>query len=150
MHMNDAHAALEAGLAALAAALGQPLPADYLALQRTPGPVPGPFGAHEWLRPAAALAQWQLNQELHGSGTLRALPVAADAGVRAQAWHPGWLPLTHDGAGTLAALDLAPAEGGQAGQVILVDAEGGRRRRLGRDLADWLARPGAGLADDAG
>ena len=105
---------------------------------------------NDGLRPAAALAQWQQNQELHGSGTLRALPVAADAGVRAQAWHPGWLPLTHDGAGTLAALDLAPAEGGQAGQVILVDAEGGRRRRLGRDLADWLARPGAGLADDAG
>ena len=144
--MSDAHAALEADLAALAAALGRPLPADYLALQRAPGAVPGPFGAHEWLRPAAALAQWRLNEELHGSGTLRARPVAADAGVRALVWHPGWLPLTHDGAGTLAVLDLDPAEGGQPGQIVLADAEGGRRRRLGTSLADWLAQPGAGLA----
>lgn len=54
-------------------------------------------------------------------------------------WHSLWLPLTGDGAGNLWCLDLAPAPGGQIGQVIDFDHEVGPTKVVATSFRELLA-----------
>lgn len=45
-------------------------------------------------------------------------------------WHPRWVPFAMDNAGNLSCLDMAPAPGGEVGQVIDRDHECGPSRVL--------------------
>jgi cell wall assembly regulator SMI1 len=48
----------------------------------------------------------------------------ADAGIdTAHLYNPGWVPFGSDGSRCRLVLDLAPAPGGQYGQIIFVDGE---------------------------
>ncbi|MCC6877249.1 MAG: SMI1/KNR4 family protein, partial [Sandaracinaceae bacterium] len=62
-----------------------------------------------------------------------------DYPVKQQAWLPGWIPVTTDGDGYSLMVDLDPGAGGQAGQVISVNDEGGVRLLEGPDFLTWLS-----------
>lgn len=54
-------------------------------------------------------------------------------------WHPAWLTLTGDGAGNHWCIDLAPAAGGQVGQIISFDHEVGPTNVLATSFHELLA-----------
>lgn len=54
-------------------------------------------------------------------------------------WHPAWLPVTGDGAGNHWCLDLAPASGGQVGQIIDFDHEVGPTKVLATSFQELLS-----------
>ncbi len=54
-------------------------------------------------------------------------------------WHPAWLPVTGDGAGNHWCIDLAPAAGGQVGQIIDFDHEVGPTKVLATSFQELLA-----------
>jgi cell wall assembly regulator SMI1 len=61
-----------------------------------------------------------------------------DGPIRPDYWSPRWVPLTCDWESDTLAIDLAPAEGGCIGQVIL-HSRRGETRLLGRSWGEWLA-----------
>ena len=66
--------------------------------------------------------------------------------IRADWWHPKWVPLTENESGDFVCLDLAPAAGGRVGQVIDWWHEQGATRVLAGSFGEWLAslaEPGA-------
>ncbi|GHO49159.1 SMI1/KNR4 family protein [Ktedonospora formicarum] len=54
-------------------------------------------------------------------------------------WHPAWLPLTGDGAGDLWCIDLAPASGGQVGQIISFSHEVGPTQVIATSFHELLS-----------
>src|SRR5262249_30642793 len=69
----------------------------------------------------------------------------AAAGVRADWWNPGWVPLASNGGGDYQCLDLAPAPTGTPGQVIGMWHENGRRQLLAPSLSEYLRLIADGL-----
>ena len=66
--------------------------------------------------------------------------VDADAGVRRELFAKGWLPIVLlGGASDFHCIDLDPAEGGIAGQIIEVSHEITARRVVAKDLASYFA-----------
>lgn len=63
--------------------------------------------------------QWQKWKQLADSGEFKKQKGQPDAGVRADWWNAKWVPFAGDGGGDSLCVDLAPAKGGTAGQVIL-------------------------------
>ncbi len=53
-------------------------------------------------------------------------------------WSPKWIPITHSGGGDHDCIDLEPAEGGTAGQIIVFDHERGPRRVAAASFTEWL------------
>jgi cell wall assembly regulator SMI1 len=67
------------------------------------------------------------------------------AGIRADWWNRGWMPIASNGAGDSQCIDMAPTEGGTAGQVISMWHESGARECLATSLTDYLHRIADGL-----
>jgi cell wall assembly regulator SMI1 len=75
--------------------------------------------------------------------------VEADAGVRRERFAKGWLPIVLlGGASDFHCIDLDPADGGAAGQIIEVSHEITPRRLIAKDLASYFASMAARLAGD--
>lgn len=66
-------------------------------------------------------------------------PKALEGPIQPVWWHPAWLPLTGDGAGDLWCIDLAPAPGGQVGQIISFSHEIGPTRVIAASLQALLS-----------
>jgi cell wall assembly regulator SMI1 len=107
-----------------------------------PGPLPV-LG----LGPEAALDRWRALRR--AAREVLVLPQATDVdpGLVAAWVHPGWLPLTDDGAGNHACVDLDPAEGGRVGQVLAVLADHPRRPLLAGSWAAFLGRQARALEE---
>jgi cell wall assembly regulator SMI1/ankyrin repeat protein len=141
----------DARLNALEAALGVTLPPDVRASyllhdgqkDGADGLLPEGFAgldAEYVLLPVACIpAEWRPWQELHAGGEFAGQVGKPDAGVRADWWHPGWVPVASNGAGDAVCIDLAPAKGGSVGQVVWVGHESGDRPRLAGSLGELLA-----------
>ncbi|MFO0562497.1 MAG: SMI1/KNR4 family protein [Polyangiales bacterium] len=66
--------------------------------------------------------------------------VEADAGVRRELFAKGWLPIVLlGGASDFHCIDLDPADGGAAGQIIEVSHEITPRRLIAKDLESYFA-----------
>jgi cell wall assembly regulator SMI1 len=63
--------------------------------------------------------EWKTWKALKDAGELKRQRAQPDAGVRSDWWNPKWVPFAVDGSGDSLCVDLAPAKGGTAGQVIL-------------------------------
>lgn len=109
----------------------------------------------EWK--ARVEAEAELDEEEAAEEDSEAEDEDDDYPVKQQAWLPGWIPVTTDGDGYSLMVDLDPGAGGQAGQVISVNDEGGVRLLEGPDFLTWLSdvawygasmAPGAGEDDD--
>ncbi|MFT3770977.1 MAG: SMI1/KNR4 family protein [Minicystis sp.] len=76
--------------------------------------------------------------------------VDAARGVRREWWNPKWIPVSHDAGGNHEMVDLAPAKGGKAGQIVSVYHDDGGRSLEGPDFLTWLeAKLGATKAGSA-
>jgi len=63
--------------------------------------------------------EWKTWKELDDAGEFKKRKAQPDFGVRSDWWNPNWVPFATDGGGDSLCIDLAPAKGGTAGQVIL-------------------------------
>ena len=143
--LDDLNApATDAEITTLEQQLGATLPADYVQVLRQHngqrGLAGGLFDGQEFLSAQNAFAQWQIWKGLYDAGRFEALHSSPAAGVRTDWWNPRWIPFTHDGGGNHLCLDLDPAEGGTAGQVITVWHDSGERALAGSSFGDWLTR----------
>lgn len=102
----------------------------------------GPDIGYEWLPLDGVVRLWTMWQEMVAGGLLRT--GRPDAGVRDDWWNVGWVPFADLGNGDLLCVDLAPAQGGTAGQIITMDHETGRHALLAPSMQHWLAQ----LADE--
>jgi cell wall assembly regulator SMI1/ankyrin repeat protein len=134
--------ATEAQIAACEAALGATFPPDLLASylihdgQMTGAEClfPEEFANLDsgflLLRLEEIGSQWKMWKGLADGGEFKKLKSQPDAGVRSDWWNAKWVPFAWDGGGDSLCVDLAPAKGGTAGQVILHQhADSGRSRK---------------------
>lgn len=94
--------------------------------------------AHRMVLLDESLRMWEMWASLVRAGEFAGRPGLPDKGVREDWYHLGWIPLTDNGAGNHYCLDLVPAEGGRAGQVILVRHDAAARPIAAGGLAQWL------------
>jgi len=82
--------------------------------------------------------EWKVWKELLDLEEFAGSSATPDAGVRAEWWHPGWVPVASNGGGDSVCVDLAPDEGGAVGQVILMSHEHGDRPRVAGSWRELL------------
>lgn len=131
-------------IAALEQALGVRLPQDYVDCLRVHNGqsdgAGGLFDNSEFLSTTAVLDQWAVWKDLLASGEFEGITSEPQAGIRDDWWNARWIPFTHNGGGDHYCLDLAPAEGGQLGQVITMWHDAGDREIEAASFGAWLAR----------
>jgi cell wall assembly regulator SMI1 len=154
-HMPDALDELGAGakpaaIRSVEKMLGAALPDDYKAScaihdgqDEEFDLIPIGFGTYYLLRLgdiAEAQATWNA---VEAAGDFEGRVAVPDAGVVGAWWHRSWVPFAANGGGDHLCLDLAPAPGGNPGQVIKVEHDRAERELLAPSFAAWLC----GLAD---
>jgi cell wall assembly regulator SMI1/Tfp pilus assembly protein PilE len=100
----------------------------------------GLFDTSEFLSTGAILDQWKVWKGLLDSGDLDGLKSEPDEGIRRDWWNPLWIPFTHTGGGDHYCIDLAPDEGGQAGQVITMWQDIGGRELQAKSFEAWFQK----------
>jgi cell wall assembly regulator SMI1/ankyrin repeat protein len=85
-------------------------------------------------------ADWSSWKRAADEGPLSYRTANPDAGVRADWWNPGWVPVASDGGGDSLCIDLAPADGGTSGQMILMSHDCPDRLRLAGSFGELLSR----------
>jgi cell wall assembly regulator SMI1 len=63
-----------------------------------------------------------------------------DPGVGEGWWRKGWIPAASNSSGDFFCVDLDPAPGGRAGQIIAYLHAEGRRKRVADDFGKWLGQ----------
>ncbi len=82
--------------------------------------------------------EWRIWKKLVDAGEFTKKKGQPDAGIRPDWWNPKWLPFASDGGGDSLCIDLAPAKGGAAGQVILHRHDGASRSKIAGDFQGFL------------
>ncbi len=129
-------------LAELEAKLKLSLPDDFKAAlsvhdgQKGEEPL---FEGEFFLSTKGVLSQWRTWTKLMKSPDMAECSGAPDEGIRPDWFHPAWIPFTHDGMGNHLCLDLAPAEGGQVGQIIRVWHDEDERQLIAPSFAVWFS-----------
>ncbi len=90
------------------------------------------------------LRDWKLWKSLLDGGDFDDHEAAAGKGVKPDWWNVRWIPLTYDGCGNHHCLDLDPAKGGVAGQMIMMWHDDDDRSRVAKSFTEWLE----GIAKD--
>ena len=83
--------------------------------------------------------EWKVWRGLLDGGDFQGIASEPDEGIRPDWWNPRWIPLTYDGAGNHHCLDLDPAPGGEAGQIIEMWHDELSRPLVSRSYREWLA-----------
>jgi len=81
---------------------------------------------------------WAFWKDLLDGGGFADSVAEGGPGVRADWWNARWVPLTCSGSSNYNCLDLDPAPGGRAGQVISVWHDDGDRDALAPSFRVWL------------
>ncbi len=89
--------------------------------------------------------EWKLMKELHDSGEFASRKSKPVRGVRDDWWNPAWVPIADNGGGDYFCLDLAPARGGTAGQVIVFFHDMKDRPKIAKSYANWLEKLAKGF-----
>ena len=98
------------------------------------------LAGREFLSLAHMVAQWKIWKQLLDQGTFGANDHGApDIGVQKKWWISEWVPVTYDGAGNHHVIDLAPAPGGQLGQVLSFWHDDSPRTVVAPSFLKWLA-----------
>lgn len=141
--------ATDAQLAALAQAVGRPVPdelrASLLCHDGQLGRCDGALGRWEGLsceriarHHAEMRARVADGDPLHDEGLI------AGPGVRARWFDPAWIPFAGDGIGDSLVVDTAPAPEGVPGQIVHYRHDVERRVAVATSLAAWMST----LADE--
>jgi cell wall assembly regulator SMI1 len=104
------------------------------------------FGGYQFLSTMEAEKEWE-NWRVIYSGSSQAERDDFDDNVQVRASDPvrkhyanlRWLPFARDGGGNSYAVDMDPAPGGRAGQIIVIGPDEDLRRVLAPSLAELLA-----------
>jgi cell wall assembly regulator SMI1 len=83
-------------------------------------------------------SDWEDWKGLVEIGQFADLSAKPAAGIRADWWNCGWIPIASNGGGDFQCIDMAPTETGRSGQVISMWHENGRRELIASSLADYL------------
>ncbi len=86
------------------------------------------------------LSEWGVWKGLLDGGDFKGTKCEPAAGVRDDWWSAKWIPLTYDGAGNHDCVDLDPAPGGAAGQMILMWHDDSDRPKTAPGFAAWLEK----------
>jgi cell wall assembly regulator SMI1 len=136
-------------IAAREAKLGVSLPEDFKAAYRIHNGqrpnAPGLTELGELLPLKIVVEEWTTWKELLDAGDFAGATSEPDAGVRNEWWSPRRIPFTYDGAGNHLCVDLEPAAGGRAGQVIAMWHDDPQRHLVAPSFAEWLAALADGL-----
>jgi cell wall assembly regulator SMI1 len=96
-------------------------------------------GCHYALMPLAeVVADAAMLAKLQAAGDFDSSKAKPDRGVRKAWWHKRWIPLASNGGGDYYCLDLDPAGGGTAGQLIGFKHDAGERSLMSSSLRRWL------------
>ncbi|KVH54552.1 molybdenum cofactor biosynthesis protein MoaA [Burkholderia sp. MSMB1072] len=135
--------ASEDDIDALQVALGTKLPGvliDSLRIHNGQAALGDAFsGSDALLSVHEILAQWRVWKGLVDGGDFDGMTSEPDPGIAGDWYNLKWIPFTHDGSGNHLCVDLDPAEGGVAGQVIRVWHDDARRERIAGSFPEWLA-----------
>jgi cell wall assembly regulator SMI1 len=93
--------------------------------------------AQEFLSLERIQAEWSVWKGLLDKGSFEG-GSDPDQGIRADWYNAKWIPLTSDGCGDNYCLDLAPAEGGNVGQIIMMVHDDVDRQFLAPSFRSWL------------
>jgi cell wall assembly regulator SMI1 len=104
------------------------------------------FGGYQFLSTIEAEKEWE-NWRVIYSGSSQAERDDFDDNVQLRAGDPvrkqyanlRWLPFARDGGGNSYAVDMDPADGGRAGQIIVIGPDEDLRRVLAPSLKDLIA-----------
>jgi cell wall assembly regulator SMI1 len=142
--------ATEEQLRAAERELGVTLPEDVKACyrihdgqelsQKPPHWAPGFIDGVEWHSLTAMAADWNSCNDLVLDGTFARWRSRPRGPIRDDWWHPAWIPLTTDHTYSTYCLDLAPAAGGDVGQVIFWQKDDPGRAVKARSFAEWFSR----------
>jgi cell wall assembly regulator SMI1 len=100
---------------------------------------PPPFlYGQNWERLDDMLCAWRSMKGLVDDGTFSRWRSVPDGPIRTEWWHPAWIPLTSNSFGDAHYLDLAPAPGGDVGQIISWQNDDPGREVVANSLTDWL------------
>ena len=94
--------------------------------------------------------QYKIWKELVEEGSFDDEESEPEGPIRKVHYHLKWIPLTHDGGGDHTLIDLAPAEGGQVGQLIDFSHETGPEGVAAPGLAEYLSVLADGFESGAG
>jgi cell wall assembly regulator SMI1 len=100
---------------------------------------PGFLYGHHWQSIADILADWRVRKSLVDDGTFGRWRSTSDGSIRTEWWHPAWVPLTMSHTGEWHFLDLAPAPGGDVGQIISWQNDDPGREVEESSFTEWLA-----------
>jgi len=138
-----------AEIATIEAALGITFPEDvrasYLIHDGQASRGGGLFGAWEFLSLARIRDEWQIWKDGYDNGAFDDSESEPEGPIRAEWWHPQWIPVTHDHGGNHYCLDLAPSPGGTVGQIITMWHDDASREVVARDFTAWLQEVADGL-----
>ncbi|QDV37574.1 SMI1/KNR4 family protein [Tautonia plasticadhaerens] len=99
---------------------------------------PGLLDAEEFLSLGRIRSEWAVWKGLPDGGDFDGIRSDLDEGVRDDWWNPRWIPLTYNGSGDHRCLDLDPAPGREAGQVIEMWHDEPSRPRVAGSFRSWL------------
>ncbi len=83
--------------------------------------------------------EWNVWKGLLDSGEIADFESEPVGPIRIGWWNEKWIPITHDGGGNHDCLDLAPAEGGNVGQIIDFWHDDATREIKAPSFGDWFA-----------
>ncbi|SIO64995.1 Cell wall assembly regulator SMI1 [Singulisphaera sp. GP187] len=108
------------------------------------------FPSGDYLSLDGMLEQYKIWKELVDEGTFDDEESDPEGPIQKVHYHLNWIPLTHNGDGDHALIDLAPAEGGNVGQLIDFSHETGPENVAAHGLAEYLSILADGFESGAG
>ena len=132
------------------AALGVALPDDVRASFRRHNGQAIPHGRYssgpsfidtwELLPLDRLLEEWATWKFLLDRGEVSGITSEPDGPIRDDWWHQRWIPVVHDAGGNNLCIDLAPAPGGEDGQIITMWHDDADRAVVAPSFRAWLAQ----------
>lgn len=123
--------------------LGVKLPTDFVECLKVHdgqrGAASWLFQDSEFLSSQRILDEWAIWKDLLNGGDLDGAEAEPGAGIQPVWWNPKWIPFTYNGAGDHLCLDLDPASGGRAGQIITLWHDDGARKKKADSFARWFS-----------
>src|SRR5262249_52368375 len=92
----------------------------------------------EWLSLEGIVRTWQMMKGLLDDGAFDGIRSEPRGPIRADWWHPAWVPVTDDTTGYMKCLDLAPTSLEAVGQVISWCHDDATRTVRAKSFTEWL------------
>ncbi len=137
-------------LAAIQALSKRPLPADFKRLWMIKNGqkkgAEGLFDSEEFndefvlLSTTDIVREWQAWNSLLVAGEFEFDSAKPDAGVRADWYHPDWIPIASNTGGDFLCIDLSPNRGGKRGQIVCLKHDSPERTIVANSVTDLLWR----------